>query len=144
LPFGLALLVTLLAMILLGLLIEKFVLRPLVNQPQISLFMATIGLSFLIEGLAQLLWGANVRGLDIGIQDEPLAWIADPTGINVSKFDLAAAGIARSWSLCWRFSSAAPASAARCAQSPTITRRRWPWASRCSRSGRSSGRSPDS
>jgi len=94
LPFGLALLVTLLAMILLGLLIEKFVLRPLVNQPQISLFMATIGLSFLIEGLAQLLWGANVRGLDIGIQDEPLAWIADPTGINVSKFDLAAAGIA--------------------------------------------------
>jgi branched-chain amino acid transport system permease protein len=94
LPFGLALLVTLLAMILLGLLIEKFVLRPLVNQPQISLFMATIGLSFLIEGLAQLLWGANVRGLDIGIQDEPLAWIADSTGINVSKFDLAAAGIA--------------------------------------------------
>jgi branched-chain amino acid transport system permease protein len=94
LSFGLALVVTLLAMILLGLLIEKFVLRPLVNQPQISLFMATIGLSFLIEGLAQLLWGANVRGLDIGIQDEPLAWIADPTGINVSKFDLAAAGIA--------------------------------------------------
>lgn len=94
LPFGVALLVTLLAMIVLGLLIEKFVLRPLVNQPQISLFMATIGLSFLIEGLAQLAWGANVRGLDIGIQDEPIALIADATGINVSKFDLAAAGIA--------------------------------------------------
>ena len=94
LPFGVALAVTLGVMILLGLLIEKFVLRPLVNQPQISLFMATIGLSFLIEGLAQLLWGANVRGLDIGIQDEPLAWIADATGVNVSKFDLAAAGIA--------------------------------------------------
>jgi branched-chain amino acid transport system permease protein len=94
LSFGVALVVTLLVMILLGLLIEKFVLRPLVNQPQISLFMATIGLSFFIEGLAQLLWGANVRGLDIGIQDEPLAWIADATGVNVSKFDLAAAGIA--------------------------------------------------
>ena len=94
LSFGVALAVTLGVMILLGLLIEKFVLRPLVNQPQISLFMATIGLSFLIEGLAQLLWGANVRGLDIGIQDEPLAWIADATGVNVSKFDLAAAGIA--------------------------------------------------
>jgi branched-chain amino acid transport system permease protein len=94
LSFGVALVATLLVMILLGLLIEKFVLRPLVNQPQISLFMATIGLSFLIEGLAQLLWGANVRGLDIGIQDEPLAWIADATGVNVSKFDLAAAGIA--------------------------------------------------
>jgi branched-chain amino acid transport system permease protein len=56
--------------------------------------MATIGLSFLIEGLAQLLWGANVRGLDIGIQDEPIGWIADATGVNVSKFDLSAAGIA--------------------------------------------------
>ena len=42
-------------------------LRPLVNQPQISLFMATIGLSFFIEGLAQLVWGASVRGLDLGI-----------------------------------------------------------------------------
>jgi branched-chain amino acid transport system permease protein len=94
LSFGVALVVTLLVMVLLGLLIEKFVLRPLVNQPQISLFMATIGLSFLIEGLAQLLWGANVRGLDIGIQDEPIGWIADATGVNVSKFDLSAAGIA--------------------------------------------------
>ena len=94
LSFGVALLITLLTMIMLGLLIERFVLRPLVNQPQISLFMATIGLSFLIEGLAQIMWGANVRGLDIGIQDEPIAWISDATGINISKFDLSAAGIA--------------------------------------------------
>ena len=69
-------------------------LRPLVNQPQISLFMATIGLAFVIEGIAQLLWGSQPHGLDIGIQDEPLGWIADATGMNVSKFDLAAAGIA--------------------------------------------------
>ncbi|MDH5285162.1 MAG: branched-chain amino acid ABC transporter permease [Betaproteobacteria bacterium] len=81
-------------MILLGLATEKFVLRPLVNQPQITLFMATIGLTFFIEGLAQLLGGANVRGLDIGIQDEPIAAIANATGINVSRFDLAAAGVA--------------------------------------------------
>src|SRR6059058_312661 len=58
-PFGLALLVMVGVMILVGLTIERFVLRPLVNQPPISLFMATIGLSFLIEGLAQILWGAN-------------------------------------------------------------------------------------
>jgi len=92
--FWLSLPLTLLVMIVLGLLIERVVLRPLVNQPQITLFMATIGLSFLIEGLAQLLWGANVRGLELGIQDEPLQWISDATGINVSKFDLVAAGIA--------------------------------------------------
>ncbi len=94
LSFGVALVVTLLVMIAVGLAIERFVLRPLVNQPQISLFMATIGLSFFIEGLAQLVWGASVRGLDLGIQDEPIAWISDRTGINISKFDLMAAGIA--------------------------------------------------
>jgi len=94
LSFAGALVVTLIVMILAGLLIERLVLRPLVNQPQISLFMATIGLSFFIEGLAQLAWGANVRGLDIGIQDEPITRISDALGINISQFDLAAAGIA--------------------------------------------------
>src|SRR4051794_21078641 len=94
LSFAAALVVTLGVMIVTGLAIERLVLRPLVNQPPISLFMATIGLSFFIEGLAQLLWGANVRGLALGLQDEPLQWITDTTGMNVSKFDLAAAAIA--------------------------------------------------
>jgi branched-chain amino acid transport system permease protein len=94
LTFWLAVPAALLVMIVLGLAIERFVLRPLVNQPQITLFMATIGLSFFIEGLAQLVWGANARGLELGIPDEPLQWISDTAGINVSKFDLAAAGIA--------------------------------------------------
>ena len=94
LSFAVALGITLVVMIVVGLLIERLVLRPLVNQPQISLFMATIGLSFFIEGLAQLLWGANVRGLELGIQDEPIKWLSDVAGINVSKFDLVAAGIA--------------------------------------------------
>jgi branched-chain amino acid transport system permease protein len=92
--FWVAFVLALGAMVLLGLATEKFVLRPLVNQPQITLFMATIGLTFFIEGLAQLLGGANVRGLEIGIQDEPIEAIAQATGMNVSRFDLAAAGIA--------------------------------------------------
>jgi branched-chain amino acid transport system permease protein len=94
LNFWVAFVLTLGAMVVLGLLTERIVLRPLVNQPQISLFMATIGLAFVIEGVAQLLWGSQPHGLDIGIQDEPLGWISDATGMNVSKFDLAAAGIA--------------------------------------------------
>jgi branched-chain amino acid transport system permease protein len=94
LSFPLALVAALAVMIVAGLLIERLVLRPLVNQPQISLFMATIGLSFFVEGLAQMMWGASVRGLDLGIQDEPIAWISDSTGMNISKFDLVAAGIA--------------------------------------------------
>jgi branched-chain amino acid transport system permease protein len=85
---------TLVVMVVLGLLTERFVLRPLVNQPQITLFMATIGLTFFIEGLAQMMWGANVRGLDLGLQDEPIQWVTDNTGMSISKFDLVAAGVA--------------------------------------------------
>ena len=69
-------------------------LRPLVNQPQITLFMATIGLTFVIEGLAQLLWGAQPHGLELGIQDEPLAVDHRHDRHERFKFDLAAAGIA--------------------------------------------------
>jgi branched-chain amino acid transport system permease protein len=94
LPFWLALPATLAAMIVLALVVERVVLRPLVNQPQITLFMATIGLSFFLEGLAQMMWGANVRGLDLGLQDEPIEWITASTGMNISKFDLAAAFVA--------------------------------------------------
>ena len=94
LPFWLALPATLAVMILLALVVERVVLRPLVNQPQITLFMATIGLAFFIEGLAQMMWGANVRGLDLGLADEPIQWISTSTGMNISKFDLAAAGVA--------------------------------------------------
>ena len=92
--FWTALPLALAAMVLLGLLTERVVLRPLVNQPQITLFMATIGLTFFLEGFVQILWGSNVRGLELGLADEPLQWITDSTGMNVSKFDLAAAGVA--------------------------------------------------
>src|SRR5574338_1437485 len=94
LPVWLALPATLGVMVVLGLAIERVVLRPLVNQPQIALFMATIGLAFFLEGLAQAIWGASVRALDIGIQDEPIQWISDSIGLFVSKFDVVAAGIA--------------------------------------------------
>ena len=93
-PFWLALVITFAVMVLLGVVTEKVVLRPLVNQPQITLFMATIGLTFFIEGLAQGMWGASVRGLEIpGIQDEPIEWAMDNWGIGISRFDLFAAGV---------------------------------------------------
>ena len=94
LNFALAALVTLAAMVVLGLVTERFVLRPLVNQPQITLFMATIGLTFVIEGLAQLLWGSQPHNLELGIQDEPIEWVTTVSGMNVSKFDIVAAGFA--------------------------------------------------
>ncbi|MES2888360.1 MAG: branched-chain amino acid ABC transporter permease [Pseudomonadota bacterium] len=89
-PLWGALALTFAVMVLLGLLIERTVLRPLVNQPPITLFMATLGLSYVIEGAAQLLWGTQVHALDLGIADAPL----EIFGILVSTFDLVAAAAA--------------------------------------------------
>ena len=80
-------------MVLLGLAIERVVLRPLVNQPEITLFMATIGLAFFIEGLAQLVWGAQVHKLDLPIEDVPIPYLMDHFNILISQFDVTAAGI---------------------------------------------------
>lgn len=82
--------ITLVAISLLGMLIEFSVLRPLVNQPPIVLFVATLGVSYIIEGAAQLLWGTQVHALDLGIDDTPF----DVGGILISQFDLFAAGVA--------------------------------------------------
>ncbi len=94
LPFWAALPVTIAMMVLLGMATERFVLRPLVNQHEITLLMATIGLTFVIEGVAQLVWGVQVRRLDLGIKDEPMGWLADKTGLLVSQIDLFAALVA--------------------------------------------------
>ncbi len=90
LPFALALGVTFALMVALGLAIERTVLRPLVNQPPITLFMATLGLSYVIEGVAQLAWGTQVHSLELGVADEPIEF----AGVLVSTFDLFAAGVA--------------------------------------------------
>jgi branched-chain amino acid transport system permease protein len=94
LPFWAALPVTIGVMVLLGITTEKYVLRPLVNQHEITLLMATIGLTFVLEGVAQLAWGVQVRRLDLGIKDEPLPWLADKTGLFVSQIDIFAAVVA--------------------------------------------------
>src|SRR5260370_19332989 len=66
-PVVAALALTALAMIALAYVIERVVLRPLVNQEPIILFMATIGINFFLEGFGEMAWGANVKKLDIGI-----------------------------------------------------------------------------
>lgn len=93
LSLWLAVPITMAVMVVLGLAIERLVLRPLVNQPEITLFMATIGLAFFIEGLAQMLWGAQVQRLDLGIEDVPIESLMERFNIVVSRFDLTAAMI---------------------------------------------------
>ena len=92
--FWLALIITLGVMVVLGMSIEKVVLRPLINQPPITLFMATIGLTFVLEGLSQLVWGSQPHGLELGIPDVPMEWLSQKWNINVSLFELFAAGVA--------------------------------------------------
>ncbi len=88
-PLWLALLVTVLVMVALAFAIERVVLRPLVNQAPITLFMATIGIAFFLDGLGQTIWGSDVRRLDIGIPENPLILF----GLFLNQFDLFAAAI---------------------------------------------------
>jgi branched-chain amino acid transport system permease protein len=90
LPSWLAFAATFAAMLLFALLVERLVLRPLLNRTPMTLFLATLGLSFVVEGFAQAVWGAQVHQLDLGIADTPL----DVLGVSISKFDLFAAAVA--------------------------------------------------
>jgi branched-chain amino acid transport system permease protein len=91
-PMWGAFFITLAIMILLGILIERVVLRPLVAQTPMTLFMATLGLSYIIEGAAQIIWGTEVHSLDLGIDDVPM----EIAGVSISNFDLIAAAVAAS------------------------------------------------
>lgn len=89
-PTILALALTILLLVILAIAIEKFLLRPLTNRSPMTLFMATLGLSYLVEGVAQGLLGSHVRAVDLGIEDLPI-FIGD---VMISQFDLTAAIIA--------------------------------------------------
>ena len=84
LPVLLAVAITMGVMVLLAIAIEKVVLRPLVNQDLIILFMATIGLNYFIEGMAQLVWDSNVHVLDLGIDEYAAFEIGDAF---INKFE---------------------------------------------------------
>jgi branched-chain amino acid transport system permease protein len=71
-PVWLSFVVTIAVMVLLAFAIERVVLRHLVNQDPIILFMATIGIAFFLEGLGESIWGADVHPLNIGIPDDSI------------------------------------------------------------------------
>jgi len=86
-PVWLALGLTMAVMVALAFVIERVVLRPLVNQEPIILFMATIGLTIFLQGFGEMAWGANVKRLDIGIPDTSFV----VRGVLVNRLELAAA-----------------------------------------------------
>ncbi len=76
-----AIVLTVLLMIVFAWLVEKLVLRHLINQAPIILFMATIGLAFFMEGMGDLMWGANIKPLDVGIPSGGSFWLEDVTRV---------------------------------------------------------------
>ena len=86
-PTWLAVILALGIMVVLALVIERVMLRPLVNQDPFILFMSTIGLTFFLEGFGETLWGSNVKRLDIGIPKDVIEY----QGILLSEFDIIAA-----------------------------------------------------
>ncbi|MGI9311073.1 MAG: branched-chain amino acid ABC transporter permease [bacterium] len=101
----LAIALTVLIMIAFAYLVERWVLRRLVNQAPIILFMATIGLAFFMEGLGDLMWGADIKVLDIGLPSGGSFWWEDVTrawapagaeyyGMYIDVLDVWATGIA--------------------------------------------------
>ena len=78
-PTVFAILGTMAVMVLLAFLVERFVLKHLVNQEPIILFMATIGLAYLLEGLGDIMWGAEVKQLDVGPPQGASQWVGDAT-----------------------------------------------------------------
>jgi branched-chain amino acid transport system permease protein len=95
-PLWLALLASAALMIALAFVIERVVLRPLVNQEPIILFMSTLGITFFIDGFGQTLFGSDVYPLDIGIPKDPI-FLAEGLfegGLLVDQVDLWAAVVA--------------------------------------------------
>jgi branched-chain amino acid transport system permease protein len=85
-----AIAITIVVMIGLAYLIERIVLRPLVNQSDMITFMSTIGIAFVLEGVGDTMWGSDVKVLDIGIPTGN--WVVGDMYIQI--FDLWATAIA--------------------------------------------------
>lgn len=90
LPFWLGLIIMIVLMGLLAMVIERVVLKPLVARPPLVLFMATIGVSFFLQGLAQAVWGTQPRGLDVGVSDQTY----EIGGVFISAIEILGAVVA--------------------------------------------------
>ncbi|MEY4212228.1 MAG: branched-chain amino acid ABC transporter permease [Burkholderiaceae bacterium] len=76
--------------------IERLVLRPLVNQEGVTLLMATLGVTYFLDGFGQTIWGSDVYKIDLGLSKDPLLVLGDlfEGGILLNRDDIAAALIA--------------------------------------------------
>ena len=71
-PFWVAFLATLGFAIVLGMVLERIILRPLIGEPIISVVMVTIGLSSILQGLTHIIWSPDYRSFPEIFPPEPL------------------------------------------------------------------------
>jgi len=92
-PMWLAVLLAVGIMVALAFVIERLVLRPLVNQDPVVLLMATLGVTFFLNGFGQTVWGSDIYAIDLGIAKEPVMILQNvfQGGILINKDDVAAA-----------------------------------------------------
>jgi branched-chain amino acid transport system permease protein len=96
-PAFLALAITVGVMLALAVGIEKLVLRPLVNQPDIILFMATFGLTYFLIGLGELVFGGEPKVMianELYLPKGSVEWKMLGGFVSLQKIDIAAAVIA--------------------------------------------------
>jgi branched-chain amino acid transport system permease protein len=93
-PAWLAIPLTLGVMVIVAILVERLVLRHLVNQEPIILFMATIGLAYVLEGVGDIVWGSNVKPLDVGLPQGASDFMLDTFDLFVERLEIAAAVVA--------------------------------------------------
>ncbi|SHE29815.1 amino acid/amide ABC transporter membrane protein 1, HAAT family [Ruegeria intermedia] len=99
-PALLAIILTMGVMVLLAWAVQRFVMRHLVGQEPIILFMATIGLAYFLEGVADLMWGSEIKTLDVGLPQGINLWIDETTynvfgyGFFIDNLDIVATIIA--------------------------------------------------
>jgi branched-chain amino acid transport system permease protein len=95
-PLWAAILFAMAIMVVLAWLIERIVLRPLVNQESVALLMATLGVTYFLDGFGQTVWGSDIYEINLGIAKEPVMILESvfQGGILVNKEDFVAALVA--------------------------------------------------
>ena len=93
---GLAFAISAVIMWLVAVAIERIVLRPLVNQEGIVLLMATLGVTYFLDGLGQTIFGSSIYKIDLGISKDPLFILTSmfEGGLLINRDDLVATGMA--------------------------------------------------
>ena len=100
LPAFVGIVTTVIVMVILAWLVQRIIFKHLVGQEPIILFMATIGLAYFMEGLGDMMWGSEIKKLDVGLPQGINLWIDETTynifdyGFFIDNLDIVATIIA--------------------------------------------------